>query len=174
MLTYSQKQSQVKEIKERVDIAKSMLVADYRGVTVSEMTLLRKKAREGNVELKVVKNTLLKRIVEGTQYESMKPCFKGLSLLAISVEEPGAAAKLFVDFIKDCENMEVKGLSLGADLIPSDQLKKIAALPTRLQALASLAGLVKMPITHLVYGLKDAPARLVRVLHAHKEAMASS
>ncbi|MBF13490.1 MAG: 50S ribosomal protein L10 [Legionellales bacterium] len=174
MLTYANKQTLVAEFKQLLEPAQSILVADFTGVSVYEMTRLRAKAREENVHIQVMKNTLLKKAVEDTQFQSVSPAFQGLSVVALSQEDPGAAARIFVDFIKEFDKMDVKGMCLGNELIPGDQLKRIAKLPTRLQALSMLARFLKTPATHLVCGLKDAPARLVRVLHARHEAMASS
>ena len=173
MLTYQAKQQLVDELKGVLEPAQSVLIADFSGVSVSEMTQLRIQARKDNVYLKVMKNTLLKKAVEGTRFEPTTAAFKGLSIIAVSHEDPGASARIFSGFIKEFEKMQVKAMSLGDELIPGDQLARIAKLPTRLQALASLLRFMKTPATHLVCGLKDAPARLVRVLHARHEAMAS-
>ena len=92
------KKAIVAEVSEVASDALSLVVADSRGCTVSEMTDLRRQAREANVKVRVVRNTLAKRAVEGTEYECAQDSFKGPSLLAFSMEDPGAAARIFKDF----------------------------------------------------------------------------
>lgn len=149
--------------------ALSLVVADSRGCTVSELTDLRRQARQANVEVRVVRNTLAKRAVTGTEYECAQDSFKGPSLLAFSMEDPGAAARIFKDFAKENENFEVKALAVGGQLLGAAQLDVLAKLPTREQALSMLMGTMLAPATKLVQTMNEVPGKLVRTLAAVKD-----
>ena len=147
----------------------SAIVADYRGVNVSDMTVLRAKAREAGVYLRVVRNTLARRAVEGTEFECMQEAFVGPSVLAFSMEEPGSAARLLKDFAKGNEHFEVRALALGGTLMGADQLDVLAKLPTREEALALLMQVMQAPIAKLATTLNEVPAKLVRTVAAVRD-----
>lgn len=149
--------------------ALSLVVADARGVTVAKMTELRAKARAENVYLHVVRNTLARLAVEGTEFEVAKSAFTGPSLLAFSVEDPGAAARLLKDFAKDEDNFEVKALSVGGELLAADQIDRLANLPTRDQALGLLANVMLAPVTKLVRTFNEVPTKVTRVVAAVRD-----
>ena len=133
-----EKKAIVAEVNETAASALSLVVADARGVASNDMTALRATARDNQIQLRVVRNTLAKRALEGSDYECVNDTLVGPSLFGFSMEDPGAAARLFKDFAKDNSNFEVKALSVSGKLLGADQLDVLAKLPTREQALASL------------------------------------
>ncbi|NRA42014.1 MAG: 50S ribosomal protein L10 [Pseudomonadales bacterium] len=149
--------------------ALSLVIADSRGVGVNDIAALRSEAKKANVNMRVVRNTLAKRAVAGTEYECAQDVFKGPSLLAFSMEDPGAAARLFKDFAKENENFEVKALAVGGQLLDAGQIDVLAKLPTREQALSMLMGTMLAPVTKLVQTANEVPGKLVRTLAAVKE-----
>ncbi len=159
----------VAEVGEVANEALSLVIADSRGCTVSEMTDLRRQAREANVKVRVVRNTLAKRAVQGTEYECTQDSFKGPSLLAFSMEDPGAAARIFKDFAKTNENFEVKALAVGGQLLEANQLDVLAKLPTRDQALSQLMSVMQAPVTKLVQTMNAVPGKLVRTVAAVRD-----
>ena len=168
-LKLEQKQTIVAEVNEAAGSAMSAVLADYRGLTVAQMIEIRAKARASGVYLRVVRNTLAKRAVEGTEYECLSEAFVGPTLLAFSQEDPGSAARLLADYVKEFEKLEVKALSIGGELLGADQLSRIAKLPTRDQALALLMSVMLAPITKLARTLNEVPAKLVRTVAAVRD-----
>ena len=154
--------------------ALSLVVADSRGCTVSEMTTLRRQAREAGVNVRVVRNTLAKRAVEGTDYECAQDSFKGPSLLAFSMEHPGAAAKIFKDFAKDVEAFEVRALAVGGQLFDASQIDVLAKMPTRDEAISQLMSVMQAPVAKLVRTMNEVPGKLVRTLAAVKDQKAQA
>ena len=138
-LNLSQKQVVVAELAEVAAKAHSLVAAQYAGTTVSQMTAMRKKARESGVFLKVVKNTLASRAVEGTDYECVKDALVGPLLYAFSQEDPGAAGRLIKEFAKGNDKLQAKVVSIGGKLYAGSHVDVLASLPTRDQALAMLA-----------------------------------
>ena len=163
------KKAIVADVNEVATNALSLVVADSRGVTVSAMTALRKQAREANVDMRVVRNTLAKRAVEGTEFEVAGESFVGPSLLAFSMEDPGAAARLFKDFAKENEEFEVKALAVSGQLLGAESIDVLAKLPTRDQALSMLMSVMKAPVTKLVQTMDAVPSKLVRTLAAVRD-----
>ena len=169
-LRLQDKKSIVAECNAVARTASSVVIADYHGVSVDNMTLLRKQARENQVYLKVMRNTLVKRSVEDTAFACVDAVLKGPSIVAFSREEPGAAAKIIQAFIKENNSFKVRGLAIAGDkLLAPDQLKVLASLPNRHEALAKVAGLLQQPITKLVCSFNDIPSQLVRVLVAVRD-----
>jgi len=169
------KKAIVAEVNETATSALSLVIADSRGVTVDGMTALRQTARENQVALRVVRNTLARRALEGTDYECVTDSLVGPSLFGFSMEDPGAAARLFKDFSKENDNFEVKALAVGGQMLGADQLDVLAKLPTRDQALAMLMSVMKAPVIKLVQTMNEVPGKLVRTVAAardHKEAAA--
>ena len=168
-LTVEQKQAVVSEVNAVAATAHSVVAAEYRGITVTQMTELRKNARKAGVYLRVVKNTLASRALTGTDFECLKPGLKGPLLLAFSREEPGAAARLVKDFAKGNEKLVVKALAVGGRMLPAADLDRLAIMPTRPQALAMLMGALQGPITKLVRTLAEPTAKLVRTFAAVRD-----
>ena len=151
------------------DRALSAVMADYRGVSVDEMTSLRQRARDAGVHVKVIRNTLAKRAFEGTEFECLNEALLGPNILAFSIEDPGAGARVFKDFAKDNESFEIKALSVGGKMLPPEQIDVLAKLPTREQALAILLSVMQAPITKLALTLNDVPARVTRAMAAVRD-----
>jgi large subunit ribosomal protein L10 len=168
-LTLEQKKAVVAEVAEVAQTAHSAVAAEYRGLTVSKMTELRSKARAEGVFLKVAKNTLVKRAVEGTDFECMADELSGPLLFAFSMEDPGAAARLVKDFAKDNDQLIAKLVAVGAQLHEASELERLASLPTRDQAIAMLMGVMKAPIEKFVRTLAEPHAKLVRTVAAVRD-----
>jgi large subunit ribosomal protein L10 len=130
------------------------------------MTELRKEARSAGVYLRVVKNTLARRAIEGTEFECMKDTLKGPLLLAFAKDDPGAAARVIKNFAREHEALRAISLSAGGQLMPASDLTKLADLPTLDQARAMLLGLMVAPMSKLVRTLAEPPAMLARTLSA--------
>ena len=153
-LNLSQKQEVVAELADVASKAHSLVAAEYAGTTVSQMTAMRKKARETGVFLKVVKNTLATRAVIGTDYEGTKDALVGPLLYAFSMEDPGAAGRLIKEFAKGNDKLQAKVVSIGGKAYPGSHLEVLAALPTRDQALAMLARVLAEPATMFARAVK--------------------
>ncbi len=160
-LNLQDKQAIVAEVSEVAKGALSAVVADSRGVTVDKMTELRKACREAGVTVRVVRNTLLRRAVEGTSYEVLKDAFVGPTLIAFSSEHPGAAARLFKDFAKANPNpaFEIKAAAFEGEFIPGSNIDRLATLPTYEEAIARLMSTMK----------EAAAGKLVRTLAALRD-----
>ena len=165
-LRLEDKQTIVSEVNEAAGSALSAVLADYRGLTVAEMTELRSKARTSGIYLRVVRNTLAKRAIDGTPYECLRDALTGPTLVAFSYSEPGAAARLLRDYGKDREAPNVNAISIGGDLFDSGQLDRIASLPNRDEAITMVLGLLLAPITKLARTVNEVPGRVVRTLAA--------
>jgi large subunit ribosomal protein L10 len=163
------KKAIVAEVNETATSALSCVIADARGVSVSNLTALRKQAREQKVVVRVVRNTLAKRAVEGTDFECINPVLVGPSLLAFSMEDPGAAARIFKDFAKNVEAFEVKGLAASGRFMGPEHLDVLASLPTRDQALSMLMSVMQAPVAKFVRTLNEVPGKLVRTVAAIKD-----
>jgi large subunit ribosomal protein L10 len=159
----------VKEVNAVAGDSLSAVAAEYRGLTVSQMTALRKEARNAGVYLRVVKNTLARRAVEGTEFECMKDTLKGPILLAFSKDDPGAAARIIRSFSKDHDALKAISLSAGGLLLPASDLAKLAELPTLDQARSMLLGVMLAPMSKLVRTLAEPSAMLARTLAARGE-----
>ncbi len=164
-----EKQAIVAEVNETASKALSAVMADYRGVSVDDMTNLRKQAREAGVQVRVIRNTLAKRAFEGTDFECMTEALVGPNILAFSLEDPGAGARVFKDFAKEIEQFEIKALSVGGKLLSADQIDILAKLPTRDQAIALLMAVMQAPITKLTRTLNDVPGKVTRVVAAVRD-----
>jgi large subunit ribosomal protein L10 len=153
-LNLSQKQEVVAELADVAAKAHSLIAAEYAGITVGQMTTMRKKARENGVYLKVVKNTLASRAVEGTEYECVKDSLVGPLLYAFSTEEPGAAGRLIKEFAKGNDKLQPKLVAVGGQLYPASHVDVLASLPTREQALAMLARVLAEPASMFARAIK--------------------
>lgn len=153
-LKLSQKQDVVAELAEVAGKAHSLVAAEYAGITVGQMTAMRKKARESGVFLKVVKNTLASRAVKGTEFECVQDALVGPLLYAFSTEEPGAAGRLIKEYAKGNDKLQAKVVSMGGKLMPGSDLDLLASLPTRLEALGMLARLLAEPASMFARAVK--------------------
>ena len=168
-LNLEDKKALVAEVNAEAAKALSVVAAEYRGLTVTQMTELRSKARQAGVYMRVVKNTLARKAVAGTSFECISPVLKGPLVLAFSKEDPGAAARVIKAFSKDNEKLVTTAVSLGGQLLTAKSLDQVASLPTREQALAMLMGVMRAPIQKLVSTLAAAPSKLVRTLAAVRD-----
>ena len=153
-LNLSQKQEVVAELADVAAKAHSLVAAEYAGTTVSQMTAMRKKARETGVYLRVVKNTLASRAVAGTEFEVVKDSLVGPLLYAFSTEEPGAAGRLIKEFAKGNDKLQAKVVAVGGQLYPASHVEVLASLPTLDQALAMLARVLNEPVTMFARAVK--------------------
>lgn len=169
-ITFDRKKLVVAEVAEVASKAYSAVGAEYRGLTVEQMTEMRVKARESGVYLRVVKNTLAKRALAGTEYECMNEALTGPLVLAFSMEDPGSAARLLKDYAKEYDQLEVKMLSVGGELLPASDIDRLATLPTRDEALALLMSVMQAPVTKLARTLNEVPGKLVRTVAAVRDA----
>ena len=153
-LNLSQKQEVVAELADVAAKAHSLVAAEYAGTTVSQMTAMRKKARETGVYLRVVKNTLASRAVAGTEFEVVQDKLVGPLLYAFSTEEPGAAGRLIKEFAKGNDKLQAKVVAVGGQLYPASHVEVLASLPTLEQALAMLARVLAEPATMFARAVK--------------------
>ena len=167
-LNLDDKKAIVAEVSETAGQALSLVIADARGVDVNDMNALRIKARAENVQLRVIRNTLAKRAFAETDYACVEDVLVGPSLFAFSMEDPGAAARLFKDFAKGNDSFDVKALSVSGQLLGKDQIDVLANLPTLKQALGMLANVTLAPVTKLVRTLNEVPTKVTRVVAAVK------
>jgi large subunit ribosomal protein L10 len=169
MSRLEEKKLVVDELKKVADEALSAVVVDYRGTNVPDLTLLRKDASSSSVYLRVIKNTLAKRALEGTKFDSINEILTGPSLFAFSLDDFQSAAKLVKDFSKSHESFSVKGLSVGEGLLDASELDRLASLPTKEEAISMLMSVLQSPIQKFAGGLHNLPSNFVRTLDAVKE-----
>ncbi|HIG68052.1 MAG TPA: 50S ribosomal protein L10 [Porticoccaceae bacterium] len=167
-LNLDDKKAIVAEVSETAGQALSLVIADARGVDVNDMNALRTRARAENVQLRVIRNTLAKRAFAETDYACVENVLVGPSLFAFSMEDPGAAARLFKDFAKGNDSFDVKALSVSGQLLGKEQIDVLANLPTLEQALGMLASVTLAPVTKLVRTLNEVPTKVTRVVAAVK------
>lgn len=159
-LRLEDKKEIVAAVSEAASGAFSAVVADYRGLTVSQMTKLRSKAREQGVYIRVIRNTLARRALEGTPFEVLNETLTGPSIIALSVSEDdmGAAARLFKEFAKDNAKLVIKSAAFDGKLYAADQIDVLANLPNLHTALTMLASVLQAPVSkfaRLLAALKD-------------------
>jgi len=168
-LLLEDKRTIVTSVSEIAKQAHSAIVADYRGMTVGEMTELRKKARDAGVYLRVVRNTLARRAMTSTDFECLRDVLVGQVVLAFSMNEPGAGARVITEFVKTNTKLVVKGISLGGQLLEAQTIDKVAKLPTYLEAISQLMSVIQAPITKLVRTMSEPQAKLVRTIAAVRD-----
>lgn len=168
-LNLEQKKSIVAEVSEVAAQAHSALAAEYRGLTVEKMDKLRVTARDGGVYLRVVKNTLARRALAGTEFDCMSEGLVGPLVLAFSMEDPGSAARVLGDFAKDNDKLVIKLVSIGGQLLPASEASRLAKLPTRDQAIAMLMSVMRAPLDKFARTLNEVPGKLVRTVAAIRD-----
>lgn len=168
-LNLEQKKEVVAELANVASEAHSLVAAEYAGLTVGQLTDLRAKARQSGVYLKVAKNTLVSRAVQGTEFECVKDALVGPMLYAFSQEDPGAAGRLIKDFAKANERLKAKLVAIGGQMYPASHVDRLASLPTRDQALAMLLGVMKAPIEKFVRTLAEPAALVTRAVAAVRD-----
>jgi large subunit ribosomal protein L10 len=162
-LNLSQKEEVVAELAQVAKGALSLVAAEYAGLTVSQLTDLRKKARANGVFVKVAKNTLVARAVEGTDYQCVQDALSGPLLYAFSKDDPGAAGRLVKEFAKAHEKFKPRLVAIGGKAYPGTHVDVLASLPTREQALSMLLNVLVQPATMLVRVLSEPASQIARV-----------
>lgn len=162
----SEKEAQVQMILEKLSEAQGVILADYRGLTVDEMTELRKKLREAGAELRVIKNTLARRAVKEAKIEALDSQLNGPIAMAFGIEDPIAPAKILHTFSRDHKNLELKAGLLEKKVLDRQEIEALAALPTREVLLTQLAGVMMAPLRNLGVVLAAPMRNLVFVLEA--------
>ncbi len=168
-LTLEAKKQIVSEVAEVAATAHSAIAADYSGITVDDMTSLRAKARADSVYLRVVKNNLAKLALADTDFSCMSDGLTGPMILAFSQEDPGAAARVIKDFVKEQDKFEVKMIAIGGELLEASQLETLSKMPTRDQAIAILMGTMIAPVEKLARTMNEVPGKLVRCIAAVRD-----
>ncbi len=169
-LSFEEKKAIVADVAEIAASAHSAVAAEYNGLSSEDMTDLRAKARMGGVYLRVVKNTLARRAIDGTDFDCMKDALTGPLVLAFSQEDPGSAARVLKDFSKENDKLVIKALSVGGQLLAASEIDRLASLPTKDQAISMLMSVMQGPITKLVRTLNEVPGKLVRTVAAVRDA----
>ncbi len=168
-LNLAGKKEVVSEVAAVAAEAYSAIAAEYRGLGVDELTELRSKARQGGVYVRVVKNSLAKRALEGTEFECMSDGLVGPLILAFSQEDPGSAARIVKDFSKEHNLLKVKMLSIGGQVLEASELERLASLPTKDQAISMLMSVMKAPVEKFVRTLAEPHAKMVRTVAAVRD-----
>ena len=172
-LTLDEKKAVVAEVSAKLSGAQAAMLAEYRGLTVAQMTALRRKAHDGKVYLRVVKNTLARRAVEGTGFECLKDQMTGPLAFAASAD-PVAVAKILSEFAKENALLKIKAGAMSGKLMSLAQITALAVLPGREQLLAQLLGTMQAPVRKFVQTLNEVPAKFVRALAAVRDAKAQT
>jgi large subunit ribosomal protein L10 len=159
----------VAEVAEIARGAHSVVAAEYRGLTVADMTALRVKAREAAVHVRVVRNTLARRALQDTDFECMSERLVGPLVLAFSQNEPASGARVMRDFAKSNDKLVIKVAAFAGQVIDGTQIDVLASLPTREEALSQLLSVLLAPASKLVRTLAEPHARVVRTLSAMRE-----
>jgi large subunit ribosomal protein L10 len=167
-LSLKQKQDLVAEVSEQVAKAQTIVIAEYRNLTVADMTALRRKAREAGVYLRVVKNTLARRAVEGTPFGGLGDQLTGPLAYGIS-SDPVSAAKVLSDYAKTNDKLVIRGGSMADVVMSAQDIGRLASMPSREQLLAQLMGTMKAPVGKFVQTLNEVPGKFVRTLAAVRE-----
>ena len=169
-LTLEEKKEIVTDINQLANDSSSLVIADARGLKVSEANELRSEGYKSNVSFRVIKNTLVRLSLKGTSYEDIDDdYFNGPTMLAFSYEEPGAAAKILKSFAKKNENLNIKGLSIDGKHFNGSEINKLATLPTFIEAISKFAGLLKAPLGKIASLMNEVPSKFARTVSAVKE-----
>lgn len=169
VLKLDDKKTIVSEVAVVAKQALSLVAAEYSGLTVAQLTKLRKSMRESGVYMRIVRNTLARRALEGTQFACMQPELVGPLVLAFSTDHPGAAARLIKEFAKENDKLKVRALVIDSQLLPASSLDVLATLPTRDEAISQLMSVMQAPITKFVRTLAEPHAKLVRTFAAIRD-----
>jgi large subunit ribosomal protein L10 len=169
-LTYAEKEAIVAEVAEIAKGAYSAIGAEYRGLTVEQMTKLRVEARKAGVYVRVVKNTLAKRALQGTDFACMQEGLKGPLVLVFSQEDPGSGARVVEAFAKQHDKFQVKVIAISGRLLDPSELGTLATMPTYEEAISLLMAVMKAPVQKLAATMKEVPGKLTRTLAAIRDA----
>ena len=167
-LSLEQKQAMVSEVATKLQGAQSLIVAEYRGLNVERITQLRAKARTSGVWLRVLKNTLARRAVQGTPFEKLSEKMVGPLMYGIS-QDPVAGAKVLSEFAKENELFVIKAGAMPNAVMSAQDIKALSQLPSREELLAKLLGTMQAPVTKLVRTMNEVPSKFVRTLAAYRD-----
>ncbi len=162
MASHENKQLLIDEIKGKVENASSIVLVDYRGITVEQDTQLRKKLREAGVEYKIYKNTMLKRAFEGTEFDALNEYLAGPTAVAFSYEDPTAGSRTLADDVKEIDAISFKAGVVDGTLYDAEGMEKIASIPSREVLLSRLLGSLQGPMASF--------ARVIKAIADEKEA----
>jgi large subunit ribosomal protein L10 len=165
-LRLEDKKALVAEVNEVAKRALSAVAAEYRGLTAGKFDELRKQARANGIYLHVVKNTLARKAVQGTEFECLDPALVGPLVLGFSLEDPGAVGRVIKDFAKANDKLVVKAVAVGGTLYGAKDIDRLANLPTKEQALAMLMGVMQAPVAKFVRTVAEPTAKFVRTVKA--------
>ena len=168
-LTRAGKEAVIAEVAEVAARAQSLVAAEYRGLTVIELTNLRRQARDCGVTVRVVKNNLVRRAVDGTDYACVQDRLQGPLVLGFSQEQPMDGPRVFRDFAKEHELLEIRFGAMNGEVLEIADVRRLAELPTRDEALAQLMAVMRAPVEKLARVTADIPGRLVRSLAAYRD-----
>ena len=168
-LNLDQKKQVVKNVSAVMQDSQAVIVAEYRGMTVEEMSGFRRAAHENNVVIQVVKNSLLKRAAEGTAFDCLNDSFVGPLVFAAS-EDPVAVAKVVDQFQGQVDALNIKAGAMGGNMLSASEITALAKLPSRDELLAMLMGTMQAPITKTAQTLNEIPTKFVRGLAAVRDA----
>ncbi|NHC63240.1 50S ribosomal protein L10 [Paenalcaligenes suwonensis] len=158
----------IEDVAAQVAQAQSIIIAEYRGLDVASVTVLRKKARESGVYLRVLKNTLVRRALVDTSFQDLSTQLVGPLMYAISAD-PVAAAKVMSDFAKSNDALVIKGGAMPNSLLDVNGVKALATMPSRDELLAKLLGTMQAPVTQFVRTLNEVPTKFARALAAVRD-----
>jgi large subunit ribosomal protein L10 len=167
-LSLEQKQAMVSEIVAKLAGAQAVIVAEYRGLNVERVTQLRSRARKSGLYLRVLKNTLARRAVQGTPFEKLAEQLSGPLMYGIA-QDPVAGAKVLSEFAKEHEAFVIRGGAMPNSLMSAKDIKALALLPSRDELLARLMGTMQAPVARLVRTMNEVPGRFVRTLAAYRD-----
>ena len=167
-LNLEEKKEVVAEIAERLTKAQAVVLAEYRGLAVEQITVLRSQARASNVYLRVLKNSLARRAVQGTPFEKLSDQMVGPLAYGIS-DDPVAAAKVLHAYAKGNDKLVIKGGAMPGYVMTAKEVGNLATMPGREQLLAMLMGTMQAPVTKFVQTLNEVPSKFVRTLAAVRD-----
>ena len=168
-LSLEQKQAMVTQLSGELKGAQAVIVAEYRGLNVELVTQLRSKARKSGLYLRVLKNTLARRAVQGTPFEKLAEQLSGPLMYGIA-KDPVAGAKVLSEFAKENERFVIKAGAMPNTMMSDKDVKALALLPSREELLAKLMGTMLAPVTKLVRTMHEVPGKFVRTLAAVRDA----
>jgi large subunit ribosomal protein L10 len=168
-LSLEQKQATVAEVAGKLAQAQAVIVAEYRGLDVSRVTQLRTRAKKSGLYLRVLKNTLARRAVQGTPFEKLSEHISGPLMYGIA-NDPVAGAKVLSDFARENELFVIRGGAMSNAMMSASEVKALALLPSREELLAKLLGTMQAPIAKLVRTMNEVPAKFARTLAALRDA----
>lgn len=166
-MTREKKEALVEDVHTLAGEASTLLLADYRGLNVAAMTDMRRRARQQRIGLRVVPNRLVRKALEGTPHSCLQESLSGPNLLASTEQDAGSLARLMRDFTREHHALQVRAISVDGHLVPGEELRSVANMPSREQALSMLMGTLTAPVAKLAQTLAAVPQKLVMTLDAY-------